>query len=185
MISELKDIIESENSRTKENLGTIYLYKESENTPWFKAYEFSAYLAEFYPSGNEEKLKPIKKRGKNTENEIVNIGIQVSSFNKYFPGADVENIDNGSVSFTVDLTRYGENISLENYKEKTQEWKDGINLSEKTDKKAKQQNNVFTKPLSVTKIMAKIMNYDTHGKDENGLRGFIIEIKNDFSNILF
>ena len=57
-----KKHIEKEKNRSIDNLNRIFLYKD-ENSGWYRAHEWSAYLVEFYNRNIDKKdrLKPIHK----------------------------------------------------------------------------------------------------------------------------
>lgn len=52
----VKEILELENNRDSSTLGKIYFYKEG-NSPWYRAYELSAYFASFYDNGLDDKKR--------------------------------------------------------------------------------------------------------------------------------
>lgn len=62
---------------------------------FWRAYEWSAYLSRMFPSelNDEDRLKVLKKVTKDYEDGYVQVGLQLSSFEKYFPNvADDGNI---------------------------------------------------------------------------------------------
>ena len=79
----LKDILESE-KRNEKDVYNIHFYLEG---IFWKSYEWSAYLSRIFPSplSERERLKPILKTTKNDKNNYVSVGLQLSSFYKYFP----------------------------------------------------------------------------------------------------
>jgi hypothetical protein len=56
----IEDIIKKERERNKDNIDKIYLFRDG-NSVWYKAYEWSAYLMEFFPNNLKDKLKPVHK----------------------------------------------------------------------------------------------------------------------------
>jgi len=70
--------------RNKDNLYKIYFHLEGS---FWRAYEWSAYLSRNFPSElkDDEKLKPIKRVTKDFEEGYVQVGLQLPSFDKYFP----------------------------------------------------------------------------------------------------
>ena len=85
-----KKHIEKEKNRSIYNLNRVFLYKD-ENSGWYRAHEWSAYLVEFYNRNIDKKdrLKPIHKMF--TENEsVISVGLQIKSFDKFLPDFDIE-----------------------------------------------------------------------------------------------
>ncbi len=70
--------------RDKDSLFDIHFYMEGS---FWRAYEWSAYLSRMFPSelNDEDRLKVLKKVTKDCENGYVQVGLQLSSFEKYFP----------------------------------------------------------------------------------------------------
>ena len=89
----VKEILELENNRDSSTLGKIYFYKEG-NSPWYRAYELSAYFASFYDNGLDDKkrLHAVKKSNKLSEDGIISVGLQLPSFKKYFPDVNVDDM---------------------------------------------------------------------------------------------
>ena len=87
----VQEIYDSE-KRDNTNLYDIHFYMEGS---FWRAYEWSAYLSRKFPStlNEDERLKVLKKVTRNDEKGYVQVGLQLSSFEKYFPGvADDESI---------------------------------------------------------------------------------------------
>ena len=67
----IEEIEKLENTRTPQNLNIVYLIKDNENSPWYKAYELSAYYLEFYNKNiaDNERLKDQHKQYNNINHE--------------------------------------------------------------------------------------------------------------------
>ena len=79
----VQEIFKSE-KRDGDNLYDIHFYMEGS---FWRAYEWSAYLSRIFPSSlsDEERLKPLKKVTKDCIEGYVQVGLQLPSFDKYFP----------------------------------------------------------------------------------------------------
>lgn len=176
----IKEIVKRERERTDEDLGVIYFYKEG-NSPWYRAYELSAYYAHFYMNNldKKERLKVIKKRYKVVQDDIMSVGLRLESFKKYLPDLSLDKINEGDFVVSINLSNY-DDINLSSYKEKVDIWKMQYEHNNKiVDKKEDKikHTTVYNSPITMTSIMKEIIRYDTYGKDENDLRIFIKELK--------
>lgn len=174
-----EEILSLEKDRNKETLLNIYFYKDG-NSPWYRAYELSAYYAYFYPNNlkETERLHPIKKASKLNSDGVVCVGLQLSSFKKYFPNAVTSIVSDNKMVLTVkecDLP----NITADNYNDVFLAWKTEIVLKKGKLEKGKENNNknIYNSPISFSSIMKEIIRYDTHNKGENDLRVFIGTLK--------
>ena len=152
-----EDIFKNE-ERTSEDIYLIHLYSEG---MWWRAYEWSAYLCNNLPSSNDEKLKVTKKSTKYCDEGIVFVGLQMSSFKKYFPGVyendKVEQIDDKHI--VLDVKEMLNNVSVDNYKEILKDWKNTIH---ETSKKTNEKNSfpfVQSSQQGVSSILNDIVNY--------------------------
>lgn len=181
----IEEILKIENNRTNDNFDKIYLFLDN-GGPWYKAYEWSAYLMEFYPENTGDKLKPTKRTYKGVKTDLVHVSIQLKSIDKYLPGKIIVEQNEGIIVLSVDPKKYIDN-NKENFLDKLKTWKNTIELSTKSDKSSanREQNNIFGSPASFFKIMKRIMVYDTYGKTEADLRDFILILKENCSNIIF
>lgn len=174
-----EEILNLENNRNNETLLNIYFYKDG-NSPWYRAYELSAYYAYSYPNNlkDTERLHPIKKASKINSDGIVCIGLQLSSFKKYFPNADTSMISDNKMVLTVKGSDFP-NITTDSYNGIFLEWKSEFELKKGKSDKAKESNNknIYNSPVSFSKIMKEIIRYDTHNKGENELRIFVNTLK--------
>ena len=99
----IEEIEKLENTRTPQNLNIVYLIKDNENSPWYKAYELSAYYLEFYNKNiaDNERLKVQHKQYNNIK--LVNVGLQFKSLQKFLPNIQIneENSNNHILQITL------------------------------------------------------------------------------------
>ena len=110
-------------ARTIEDYLKIKLYKEGN---FWRAYEWSAYLCEFFPNGLSEsdKLKPTYKDVKGTDNGLIFVGLPTSSFKKFFPSIENKEFfnDKNEVKF-IDVSKEFEKIAFDDIGSLLNEWK--------------------------------------------------------------
>ena len=110
-------------TRTIEDFLKIKLHKEGN---FWRAYEWSAYLCEFYPNGlsENEKLKPTYKDVKGIDNGLIFVGLPTSSFKKFFPTIDNKDFFNDKDGVKlIDVSKEFNKISFENIGNILNEWK--------------------------------------------------------------
>ena len=159
----VEEIFNSE-KREKNNLFEIHFYLEGS---FWRAYEWSAYLSRNFPSDltEEERLRPIKKVTKNCEDGYIQIGLQLNSFEKYFPG-----VTNNEKLFNIkdkEIIIHGEDffkdIEFNKYEDLLHSWKNSINLSNKEKKKFK-NNKDFTENITIDDIIKEIISYPVENR---------------------
>lgn len=175
----MEERIKIENNRTKETLGKIYFYKDG-NSPWYRAYELSAYYASHFNNGlgEADKLHANRKSSRQDADGIMQVGLQLKSFKKYFPNIEVDNMKEDAFYIDVNPDDY-KDITLDNYKEKCLEWKSQFELKGNS-KKSKDNNitkTIYSSPASFSSIMKEIIRYNTHNRTENELLQFIGTLK--------
>jgi len=169
----VKDILEIE-KRNEYNLYEIHLYLEG---IFWKAYEWSAYLSNKFPSplNNDERLKPLKKNTKNAE--YVSVGLPLSSFYKYFPNVigDDTVFEMNEKHIIIHCGKFfGNEFSIENYEDILSKWKDGIEVKQKNDTKSD-----ATRQLSnVDALLEEIVSYPIESKSLIENLQFLSHIKN-------
>lgn len=182
----MKDILEKENNRDKDTLRKMYFYKNG-NSPWYRAYELSAYYATYYNNGLSEKdrLNPQRKVNKLDENGIIQVGLQLTSFRKYFPDVTVSDVSGDHIIVDVSEDVFTD-VTPDNYLDVISEWKNSFELRTNGDKKkdTKSIKTVYNSPVSFTEIMRQILRYDTHSKDETDLRNFVCTLKEMCANLI-
>jgi len=173
-------------SRVAESKNIIYLIRDSDSSPWYKAYCWSAYLMEFYPNNLEDakKLKPIKRQIKSEDSAIlVHVGLQLPSLSKYLPDVKADTSTPNLIRLIVDPTLYNDNIiSLNNYNK----WIETIPLKEDDNKSKNNKNSSkpnpnspFTKLTTFTSIVKDIFRFDTYNKSQEDLLEFVRYLKEE------
>ena len=117
-----KEHIKDEN-RTIEDFLKIKFYKEGN---FWRAYEWSAYLCEFFPNGLSEndKLKPTYKEIKGVDGGMIFVGFPTSSFKKFFPTIDNKDFFNDKDGVKIiDVSKEFNKIAFENIGSILNEWK--------------------------------------------------------------
>ena len=172
--------------RTNQNLNKIYLFRDSETSTFYKAYEWSAYLLEFLSNDLNEKnrLKPTKKQIKDTENFIIKVGFPITSLDKFCKPELIENkIVSEDQSIMIILKLNDNSINETTYEQLLNNWKDSIQI--KQSQNTKQNNiNVFSQPVTILSIMSDILKFNAYGKSEDQLIEFIEELKIKFANVI-
>lgn len=175
--------IEIERKRDSENLNKIILFRDG-GSPWYTAFEWSAYLLEFYPNQLDEnkRLKPTRRRIKDSEDTFIKVGFQLPSLSKYVPDIVVNDVSEEVIEISI---KPFIQVDINNYMDMLSEWKSSVEI--KIDKKNTQNNvenkqsnkstTLFTQPSSFLTIMKAIISYDTHNRDEEELREFILGLK--------
>ena len=164
------EIIENESRLSQEKPYEIRFYREGE---WWRAYEWSAYLAYFFPNGLEEKnrIRPTRKPLKGFSDGYVFIGMKLASFSKYLPSMDVMQIDESYIAINARSALEGK-VNLNNAEHEFLEWKCTIPIKEAKDC-GKREN----KPINSREdILDKIVNFQFENKS-------LIEIATFLSNI--
>lgn len=118
-----KEHIKDEN-RTIEDFLKIKFYKEGN---FWRAYEWSAYLCEFFPNGLSEndKLKPTYKEIKGVDGGIIFVGLPTSSFKKFFPSLENKDFFNDKDGVKlIDVSKEFNKIAFENIENILNEWKE-------------------------------------------------------------
>lgn len=179
----IDDIIKKERERNKDNIDKIYLFRDG-NSAWYKAYEWSAYLMEFFPNGLKDKLKPVHKYYKGLNGTAINVGLQLKSLDKFVPFKTIVNTNETMMEIEIDLSSYGDKLTGDNFVEKLENWKKSVEISNKSDNTKKSQN-IFSNQISFFKIFKEVLNYDTYGKSEDDLRNFILELRRMCADMIF
>ena len=135
--------------RSQENLYTVNLIKIGN---FWRAYEYSAYLMSLYNEaiGGGLKMNPNHRYNKKGDDgTCIYIGFPVTSYEKYTKNLKIHNISNKCKLIDLkELLEY--KVNLDNYEEKSKEWKDGIefrtnnddNKNKWTDKKNEEETSV-------------------------------------------
>lgn len=114
--------------RNENNLYEIHFYFEGD---WWRAYEWSAYLATHYKTSEVSSLVPTKKSWSGNEDGIVLVGLKTQSFKKYFPELDVEDLISDKKEMVIKYNDILDNINTNNYKRVLSQWKNSLDFKEK------------------------------------------------------
>ncbi|WQJ53257.1 MAG: hypothetical protein [Wendovervirus sonii] len=171
-----EEILKLENNRTQENVNMIYLIKDNNN--WYKAYEWSAFLLEFYPDSTAGKLlKPNKRHFSTIDTDLIYVSLQLPSLEKYAAGATYnKDIKDDLVPIIVDISKY-KNLINANAKEVFNNWKNSIEIKE-TIKKLNTEPRPERKVFKSSEIEQKILSFQYYNLEKDDLINFIIELKN-------
>ena len=168
-----------EEKRNEKNLFKIYFRKEGD---WYRAFEWSAYLAHYFPNNLEEKdlLKPLKKMLRGLDDGYITVGLQLQSIDKFFPidkeldiiSSEEENL----IIIDCELFFKDSNITINNYENILKDWKNDIDFLKSESKNATEKvvnNNNNEKNLVQTKqdsnkiirnVLLSIKNYHMSNK---------------------
>lgn len=171
--------------RKQENLDMIYLFKDSNNSQWYKAYEWSAYLLEFITNNLEEnnRLKPIKKQLINSNKTIINVGIPITSLEKFCDPSliiDKQTNANQHIAIKIKLS----NITFENYKQKLNDWKDLIPIKTYQNSNQNKSTNIYSHPITFLSIMKEIMKFNPYNRSEDEMLQFISDLKSKCADLI-
>lgn len=169
-----------EEKRNEENLFKIYFRKEGD---WYRAFEWSAYLAHYFPNNLEEKdlLKPLKKMLRGLDDGYITVGLQLQSIDKFFPidkeldiiSSEEENL----IIIDCELFFKDSDITINNYENILKDWKNNIDFLKSESKNAtekvvnnndnNEKNLVQTKQDSnkiIRNVLLSIKNYHMSNK---------------------
>lgn len=166
----VKDIYEFEHNRNDgSDKYTLRLFREG---MWWRAYEWSAYLAHNFPNGIEEnkKLLVTKKHYKELNKDLVVVGLQLKSFEKYFPNIKADDdsfsLENGYIDIDVKDFYHGDIEKMNDYKATFESWKNSFKLLDGKNEKStnvNESNNSFAQN-DVYRILHEISNYQISNK---------------------
>lgn len=126
------DIAHSLEKRNSDNLFEIHFYFESD---WWRAYEWSAYLAYHYNNPNVEPLNPTRKLWSKDEDGIILVGLKTNSFTKYFPDISADDLSVEKKEVMIKCNSIFDGIDISNYENILSEWKRTFDFKEKVEKK--------------------------------------------------
>lgn len=189
----LTDFLKNEIKRSENDLYTIYLY--SDKGGWYRAYEWSAYLCEFFPNGLTEKERlTVNKKALDNNETFVFVGLRQEHFAKFLPNIDVK-VEDGLMKIDV-KSFFENNFNLENYQEKLNEWKSLFKIKEPKDKKNnkcttyKCDDNVQQHLLlqnngnyTMIDVVKEIMHHDTLNSTVLENMNFLFSLQKKVTNI--
>ncbi len=172
------ELIKREERIDNDNLFHIYLYSEG---GWWRAYEWSAYLCTHMKTDNKNVLNPTHRNLKGSDNGIIFVGLQSLSFAKYFENFKIPDLTNGVIEIDVSNCLDKEKITLDNYHEILDNWKDEVpvkNNSLKDNNKVNDAKNNDGTNYNVNDLLKMIINYQLESKSLIESVHFISELKN-------
>ena len=170
----IQNILELE-KRDDSNLFDIHFYLEG---MFWKSYEWSAYLSHIFPSNlqDNKRLKIVKKQTKHDENGYIQVGLQFSSFNKYFPGVidekDVFKLDGNHI--VIHAKKYFDGYNFYDYESILNDYKNKILF-----KNTSVSNNTKTlNSIDINLLLNDIISYPIESKSLVDNTSFLINIRN-------
>lgn len=161
----VEEIFESE-KRNDNNLFDIHFYLEGS---FWRAYEWSAYLGRNFPSDlkDDERLNAMKRTTKTCEEGYVQVGLQLPSFNKYFPNVtDNEEIfEINSKHIIIHAESFFKDIDFSDYEAILKDWKSTIKLSSKEKKKYKEMKLESDIKPTLDSLIKEIIRYPIESKN--------------------
>lgn len=187
----IKEVLKLENNAERDK-NVIYLIQDGDSSPWYRAYNWSAYLLEFYPNNLEEfnRLKVTKRKIKSEKGvTIASVGLQETSFYKYMPGCSFDKTTSKNlVKIRIKPKDYDKDFFTES---SYNNWLESIELSESrgekidtTDKSSTKHPNIYSQPTTFCSIMKSIIRFDTRNKDIDELVDFILQLKQECANLI-
>ena len=181
----IEEIEKLENTRTPQNLNVVYLIKDNENSPWYKAYELSAYYLEFYNKNiaDNERLKVQHKQYNNIK--LVNVGLQFKSLQKFLPDIQINEENSNNLILQIILPTVPNDLNLINYNEIVQNWKNTIPVKQELQQtQNKKQQTIYSQPTTFSSIMKDIISFSLYNKSEIELVQFIEKLKNKCADLI-
>lgn len=171
----IQSILELE-KRDGSNLFDIHFYLEG---IFWKSYEWSAYLSHIFPSNlqDNKKLKIVKKQTKYDKNVYIQVGLQLSSFNKYFPGVidDKENFILDGSHIVIRAKKYFDEYDFSKYESILNDYKNKIQFKDCL----KKSNSKASNDADIDLLLNEIISYPIESKSLVDNTSFLISIKNN------
>ena len=162
----VQEIHDSE-KRNSSNLYDVHFYMEGS---FWRAYEWSAYLSRKFPShlNEEERLRVLKKVTKGDENGYVQVGLQLSSFEKYFPGVvdDEDIFEMKDRHIVIHTEKFFKDEDFSDYENILSSWKSSIKLTNNEKKNNKELNGDTNNKscVSADSLIDEIISYPIENK---------------------
>lgn len=161
-------------TRTIEDYLKIKLYKEGN---FWRAYEWSAYLCEFFPNNlqEDEKLKATYKEVKGVDNGLIFVGLPTSSFKKFLPTIENKGFfyDKNGVKI-IDASKEFEKIAFDDIGNLLNEWKKKYKTN--SPKSANTSSNSF-KCNNITNIIQSLKTFPIENKTPIECLLFLSDLK--------
>ena len=178
-------VTENESRRaTPEQARTIYLYPEG---TFLRAFEWSAWLWCKYITD----FKPMRRKLKNSDASVVQIGCPISSFDKHLPedAAKVYNED-GTVVVTLSPAAVADDTDTEAMSDEVEEWKNSVafapvNARQKPDNSSVARTYAAAEPrTSITGVMQQILAFPIEKKSFLECALFLSDIKAQLAHLI-
>ena len=166
-------------TRTIEDYLKIKLYKEGN---FWRAYEWSAYLCEFFPNGlqENEKLNPTYKDVKGIDNGLIFVGLPTPSFKKYLPTIENKDFFNDKNGVKIiDASKEFEKIAFDDIGNLLNEWKKKCKIA--LPKSEKSSSNNF-KCNNITDIIKSLKTFPIESKTPIECLLFLSDLKKKIIN---
>lgn len=169
----IKNILDIE-KRNETNLYEIHFFKEG---IFWKAYEWSAYLCRVFPSEleNNKRLKPLKKYCKKENKEYIQVGLQLTSFEKYFPCVVFN--ENAFKVNDEHIIIYSESFfhekNFEDYEATLNKWKQDVDYRDMNEEKTSSHK----KDKELRLLLKEIIEYSVEDKSLIENLQFLIQLK--------
>lgn len=166
-------------TRTIEDFLKIKLHKEGN---FWRAYEWSAYLCEFFPNGLSEndKLKPTYKEVKGVDNGLIFVGFPTSSLKKFFPTIDNKDFFNDKDGVKlIDVSKEFSEIAFENIDNLLNDWKKKYKTN--FSKLSTNSSNSF-KCNNITDVIQNLKTFPIENKSPIECLLFLSELKKKINN---
>lgn len=159
-----EEIFESE-KRNGDDLYDIHFHMEGS---FWRAYEWSAYLARNFPSGldDSQRLKAIRKSAKGNEGGYVQVGLQLSSFDKYFPNVTDDSgvFEMADKHIIIHSRRFFEDADFSDYSSVLDKWKADIRVGGKKRRTKGGDGIETTESVSMESLIREITAYPMESK---------------------
>lgn len=161
----INEILEVE-KRSEDNLYDIHFYLEG---IFWRAYEWSAFLSRIFPSPltDGERLKPTIRNSKKDGKQIIQVGLQLSSFYKYFPNVigNDEIFEMNERHIVIHCKDLFGDYNFSDYEDMLNTWKDSIT------------EVVPTSKVDINTLINEIVSYPIESKSLVDNLQFLIHIK--------
>ncbi len=180
----LAEILEKEHARTElQQCAVIHLVLEG---TFYHAYEWSAWLCFRYVAQLKATRRLLQKDSQDT---LVFVGFPQNSLTKYTPvGAETISLDDGSIDFVLPLSVFQPDSTFDTLQTDFENWKQSVVLTEKSQKKVKEEKYggvlPSERPVRLTDIMREIVVYPLEQHSPLECMSFLAEVKQKIANIL-
>ena len=172
-MAKLVEIVAIEREReTDDSRRQIHLFADGS---FYRAYEWSAWLCCSYVN----KFKVTKRYNKSIETDLVFVGFPKTSLQKFLPeGTSIEEKEDGRIIMTLPETLFQPQPESE---QEYTNWRSTIPMAEP---KQKPLPTLANRPVSVTGIMKKVMEYNVLEHSPIECMQFVSDIQRQLAELL-